>query len=336
VSVEVKNTSTGLSTVMTRPVSVQTGQVTLSGNTFVTVKTTYTYTSNQSMHWFERFAPSLAWGVATIDTSASFQRIWPAGDYTVALRQQRNVSGELRRGRLNITVCTVPGCLLAPLIGAQSPSDDWPLFGGGPVLTWSSAGAARATRFYDLLGAHEGETLFRERAGLLASSGATVTRLDGGRLDWRVRANNPQWRASEFSLSPPPGSSDVVFGLAIDFDLGRDAADDRSGFDSGRGLLYAVDSDGSAVGLMLRAGSANALASVVQYGAKRFAPTQPADLFRAQRRSGRDLLDMRDDVQFLVSAAPVNRPATYIVVLVKAGSLAELTARADVALTSLR
>jgi hypothetical protein len=336
VSIEVKNTSTGLSSITTQPLSVQAGQVTLTGNTFVTVKTSYTYTSNQSMHWFERFAPNLAWGVATINASTSFQRIWPAGDYTVALRQQQNASGELRRGRLNITVCTVPGCLLASMIGAQSSNDDWPLFGGGPVMTWSSAGAARATRFYDLLGGHEGETSFRERAGLLFSSGSTVTRLDGGQLGWRLRANNPQWRASEFSVSPPPGSSGFVFGLAIDFDLGRNAADDWSGFDGSRGVLYAVDSDGSAAGLMLRAGTANALASVVQYGAKRFAPTQPADLFRVQRRSGRDLLGVRDDVQFLVSAAPIDRPATYTVVLLKGGSLAELTATADVALTYLR
>jgi hypothetical protein len=143
----------------------------------------------------------------------------------------------------------------------------------------------------------------------------------------------PDARVFEFAVTPSePGA--YVFGMALDPDIGPNPADDASGYDATRGLVYAHDA-GAAVGFLLRAGRANTAHSVQQYGVARPSPRLPADVWRAQRAGGVFLLTGARDVQLVVSATARNGPAQYTFAVIRAGTLADLQTKADAVIAAL-
>jgi len=337
VSLEVRNTSTGLSSFRTTPVTVQSGQVTLTGDAEITVKTTYTYTSNHYGTWYERFNPGLTWYQGT--TSTAMNRVWAAGVYTVELRQQDTMSSVYRRGRLSISVCIpVSSCGPAVVLEGSAPAaavadTAWSLFGGGPWLSWGSGGGAQALRLYDLLGEHDGGTPFTSATWLADSAGSHLTLPASWTLEWQRRTLDlPD--AQAFDVTIGGGSGPYTFGFALDPDVGPNAADDVSAYDAARGLVTARDG-AQAVGYLLRGPSGNALASIQQYGVGRWAPSTPAAARQAQRQTGTRLLAGPRDVQFVLSAAETTGLATYTLVIVRGRTVPDLQAKADAAIAAL-
>lgn len=316
---------------------VQSGQVMLDGPTFITDKAAQLYTSNTTARWFERYNPAWTWYQATATPQPTFTRIWPAGDYTVELRQDTTVSGVLRRGRLHITVCHDEcGEAAAPAIvaAAGATSDvDWELFGGGPWISWGTASAPRGVRFYDLWGAHDAPgfsaTSWVDDSAAAEAVPGTAWRVDRVRRDLSLAAA----RAIDFTVTAPTTAT-YVFGLAVDPDLGADPADDVGGYDRTRGLTYVTDASG-AVGFLLRTGGDDALVSLQEYGVGRWAPRLATEIWAAQRTRGVNLVRQPRDVQLVLSADARTGSATFTVVLLRAANLAALQALADESLTRL-
>lgn len=338
VILEARNTSTGASGFDTTTVSVQSGQIVLTGQTYITVKTTYTYTSNLHGTWYERFNPSLTW-VQGISND-SMNRVWPAGGYTRELRQDSSTAALLRRGRLSITVCIpVSSCgpalvLEGSALAAVEADAGWSLFGGGPWISWGMGAGAQALRLYDLLGDHATASRFTSPAWLDDSTGALSALPGGWTLGWRRRdLGLADVQAIDFTIAGGP-STPNTFGLALDADIGPNPADDLSGYDPGRGLVTARDG-AQAVGYLLPTSSGNALASIQQYGVDRWAPTTPAAAAKAQRQRGTQLLIGPRDVQFVLSAPEATGPTTYTLVLVRGRNVPDLQAKADAAIAAL-
>ncbi len=308
-----------------RTVNVASGGITISGEQTITSKQAYAYTSSLAGAWYERFAPSTTWYDLITDTTIS--RVWPAGEYTVDLRTQTYESGALSRGRLPITVCTASqscGTFAAPAQSAKEPFES--LFGIGPVVSWGTGSKARAIQYYQLNGLHTGNTSFRTTSWLAATSGSENTQLDGGTIGWTNSTTTDSVRIFDFDATPPFGQ-DWAFGLSIDPDIGTNAADDRSGYDSDLGLLYAFDENG-AVGYMLRENNKNAVYSVTQYGAKRFAPVGQHDVWQTQRQAGTRLMTGPSDIQFILSARSGSGERHYRLIAVRAANVAALRALA--------
>lgn len=318
--------------------------VTLSGRLFITDKANNLYQAklnsgpdSLSGWWFERWNPDLHWYPATAEPRYSMNRIWFAGNYTVELRQQDSTAARVRRGRLSITVCNPCGDLLLAAPGSTpTPDQSWSLFGGGPWLSWGTDWARDVVRFYDLQGMPDAPSRFTENSWLDSPGGSEDVSGAPWGVEWRPRPLSlPDARAFDFSTTSPGGAVPYAFGLALDPDLGRNAADDRAGYDASRGLVYVYDGE-RALGYLLRdASGADALASVQQYGLARRGPVTRQEAWAAQRAPGVRLLPGSSDVQLLLSA-PVRRDAaTWTLVMVRAGDVAGLQARADTALAAL-
>lgn len=340
VTLEAKNTSNGVSTTQSYGFSAAANQVAISGRTFVTDKATnWYYARDPSARlvgwWFERFDTDTQWWPAEASAQDSMGRIWYSGNYTVDIRQQDSSASLLRRGRLHITVCNPRGggggLLLADTATTAAPVAGWALFGGGPWISW---GSGNSLRFYDLLGTHDVANRSTDATWLTDVGGQATATGAGSYLSWRKRnLQNADALAFDFTLAA--ASSPFSFGLALDPDLGANAADDMSGYDPQRGMAYVWDGF-QAVGYLLRDQvGADALRGVTQYGRSRQPPRSHSQISAALRRTGVDLLPGRSDVQLLPTAPAQPGAATWTFVMVRSTSVAELRARADIVLAGL-
>jgi len=339
VTVEALNTTTQASSQHAYPISVGTNQVSLDGRTYVTDKANNLYTSNSWLIWREKFDHDTQWWPATSEPRNRMNRIWYAGVYTVDLRQQDSTPSFLHRGRLHITVCNPPSqCeeptapLRAPAASAPGPAD-WGLFGAGPWLSW---GAGNAVRFYDFLGAHDLPSRFTDIGWLDAPDGHAYETGVGSYLSTRRHdLATDDVRGIDFALDTPDAQATITFALALDPDLGPNAADDQAGYDAVRGMVYVFDGDRT-VGFLLRdARGRNALQAVTQYGLARRSPLSAADAWTATRARRVSLLRGRSDVQLLLAAPAEAGPVLRTFVIVRGASVADVRARADAVLADL-
>lgn len=304
--------------------------LTVTGPSDVWDKTTKTHTSNRPAQWFVRHNPDLDWFVESTQYVSSIQRIWPAGDYTVEVRGEDLRNSGFRRGRQSVTV-TSGAMLSANSIASsnESSSENWGFFGGGPWISSGTAAAPRLLRFYELMGMHDQPSRFVTRDWVTALNGPAMEQANGfGVAYTRSATLSKDALLFDFTVTLPSGGGNFVFGMALDPDIGSSAADDESGYDASRGLVYAMDNS-AAVGYMLLKGGKNAIYSVDQFGTRRFAPRQPNVAWQLQRTAGARLQNGRSDVQFVLSAAPASTATTYTVVLLRGATVAELQVRAD-------
>lgn len=337
VTLQVKNTSTGTSSTQTTPVGVQTGQVTLTGQTFITVKTAYVYRSNHWGQWFERYNPDLRWYPSTAGMQDTLRRIWPAGNYTEELRQDSSTS-VLRRGRLHITVC-IPssGCALAASQAATpstSAGDSSGIFGAGPWISWGTGAGRRVARLYDLWGNHDPASPFATTAWMTVAGGRVQDPTGSWELAWSRRSNNfTGVQLFDFMLVPREASP-FAFGFALDPDLGADPADDAAGYAGDLGLIFVTDGDG-ALGILLLDGSGNAITTIEQYGVGHPAPHTTVEAWNSLHDAVGTMLPGPRDVQLLARAAPPTGPTTYTLAILRGTSLADLRAKANAVITAL-
>jgi hypothetical protein len=340
------NTTTHATSRDTVHFTVYNHQLNFDGESYVTRKGNYLYVAwaDDTTHhgyWFERYADGPQWYPATATKQDSLYRTWPAGAYTVDLRQHLN-TGVLHRRRLVVDVCTVPGCS-APLAppAALSPGTaaaaDWGLFGAGPWLGWGAADLRQTVRFYDLWGMPDRATAFADVAWVAHDGGQIRDPETGWQLDWILHdLGLPDVRAFDLVVSGRRGRS-YVFSMAVDPDLGPEAADDVARYDVDLGLVLVADGE-AAVGLLLldADGGDNALVSVREYGVGRWAPTVPATAWAAQRETGIQLRGTPADVQLLLSAAPADGGGRWTFVVLRGSTPTAVRARAEEVYRALR
>lgn len=317
-----------------KPFSVSSSAVSMSGPTYVTDKQLKTYTSSVTSDWYERYLSegSTAWYL-TLNSASTYNRIWPAGEYTRRLRAEKSSPSPLGRRFLDVEVCheSISGCgvqfAVLPGSGAGATATlerDWHLFGMGP---WINTGE-EVTRFYDLTGLHESGSPFADLSWLGEPSGLAEDPAGRFTIEWeRVETKDPDIRTVELAVTPR-GSGSYRFGLAIDPDVGASPADDRSGYDPASGLVYAHDA-ADAVGFVLEGDANRRIAGVDQYGVSDFAPRNEGAALDAGRSNGVRLLQGEDDVQFIVSGDEISGPSTWRLTIVRAASVRELRDRVD-------
>ena len=336
VRLEVRNDALNESAFKDQVVQVFSGQMQPIGNSYITTKATYSYTSSESGNWFERFNPQLLWTRITNTPTSSIDRIWPAGEYTVELRQQDSVSQMLKRGRLSITVCTVSGCDIAasaaPVVASFRSTAEIPggIFGAGPVISSGSSEDANVARMYDLMGLHDRQS-FASREWL-GRPGTHSEPFRLGTVDWNETETGIAGVKQYVFIVRSPTSKSYAFGFAFDPDLGENAADDLGGYDISRGMVYALD-ENEAIGVILHEDRTNAATSIWQYGAGRFSPSDPQRIWTAQRTAGYHPLAGKRDVQFLISAPEAAGSKVFNVIVVRGNNLEELNNRADLFLS---
>lgn len=311
---------------------------TMSGPAYVTNKTLKTYTAAASSSWWERYDPPDTWPWYQILSSGTvYNRIWPAGEYVRGLRAQRLSGVGLARARIDVVVCheSIPGCDDPPpaefVAGADFASmasvaaqDDWGLFGAGP---WIST-ADEVARFYDLTGLHEPDSPFANLSWLEKTSGSATS--SDGRLDvdWRlVETDAPDVKIVEFTVRSV-GGGPYSFGMALDPDLGRSPADDRSGYEASHGLVFAADGE-NAVGFVLESLEGAGARAIDQYGTKRFAPRAPGEARAVGDAPGVRLESGEDDVQFIISGGERTGASSWRLLIVRGSSLRKLKANLD-------
>lgn len=336
VTLEVKNTTTGASSFQTTPVSVQTGQVSLTGQTYITVKTAYVYRSNHSGFWLERYNPDLHWYPGTSWMQDTLRRVWAGGNYTVELRQDTSTTA-LRRGRLSITVCIpASGCLLAAegAATAASPPDTSGIFGAGPWIGSETGTNRRVVRLYDLQGAHDLATPFTTTDWLERAGGRVADPEGAWSIEWTKRPSDvPGARVYDFTLTPTQASS-VTFAMALDPDLGANPADDVAGYAADIGLLYVTDG-AAAVGFLLQEAAGNAINAVAQYGVGRPGPGTATQAWDAVHGNQIALVGGPRDVQLLGTTTPRQTRATYSFAILRGTSLTDLLTKAKGVLLAL-
>jgi len=336
------NTTTGDSTKRdTLSFTVSSGQIVLSGPTFITDKQQKKYVATlggqrYAGQWFERYDDGPQWYAATAYEQDSLLRIWPWGEYTVDLREHK-YTGVLRRGRLFIEVCS-PDCNDPAPPAALSPTEDaggWGLFGAGPWIGWGSPDLGRTLRLYDLWGMHDRQSPFTDVGWFTGLGGTLADPETGWEVAWTPRELGlSDVRALDLTLTNTRSRS-YVFSMAVDPDLGTRGGDDVASYDPQRDLVLVADGDGS-LGLMLRRGSGNALAAVEEYGVGRWAPTISADAWAAQRSAGVHLRGIPGDVQLVLSTAETSGTTTWTIVVIRGTSAEAVRERADVVRRALR
>ena len=144
VTLEAHSTTSGLSGTTPYAFTVASDRLLMTGRTFVTDKAHNPYrgykNDTQPAHryrawWFERYEDNPRWWEASGPyPQDSIVRIWPAGEYTVDLREDSSTAGRLNRSRLHVRVCNPPSpsceLLAAPLrapVAAPSALEDWGL-----------------------------------------------------------------------------------------------------------------------------------------------------------------------------------------------------------------
>lgn len=311
-------------------------RVTLTGPSYVTDKRLKTYTASVLSAWYERYDPdTLTTWYLTSSPATVYTRIWPAGDYTRALRAEKTTASPLGRGRIDVVVChsSLPGCeqeMVAmagnghPAVLPSSAQDAWGMLGAGPWLASKEA----LVRFYDLTGLHEPGSPFADTGWLEARGGETTDHTGRWRVRWRqVLATDPGVRIVDLEVEPQ-ATGEYRFGFAVDPDLGASPADDRAGFDADRGLAYAYDGT-AALGLLLHGQGRDALHAVEQYGTRNWAPRTELEARAVLETDRVRLLEGTDDVQFVLSGGTAEGTSRWRLVLIRAGSVRELMARAD-------
>jgi hypothetical protein len=311
-------------------------RVTMTGPSYVTDKRLKTYTASVLSAWYERYDPdTLTTWYLTSSPATVYTRIWPAGDYTRALRAEKTTASPLGRGRIDVVVChsSLPGCEqeMVAMAGNGHPAelssaaqDKWGMFGAGPWL----ASEEVLVRFYDLTGLHEPGSPFADTGWLDARGGETTDHTGRWRVRWsQVLATDPGVRIVDLEVEPQ-GSGEYRFGFALDPDLGASPADDRAGFDADRGLAYAYDGM-AALGLLLHGQGRDALRAVEQYGTRNWAPRTELEARAVLKTDRVRLLEGTDDVQFVLSGGTAEGTSRWRLVLIRAGSVRELMARAD-------
>ncbi|MGQ0560583.1 MAG: hypothetical protein ACT443_01765, partial [Gemmatimonadota bacterium] len=197
--------------------------------------------------------------------------------------------------------------------------------GAGPVVSYS-VGKPAVQLYYSLTGNHADGSPFNLPDASLDGAGQLVFGGSGSLVWAQQDVTSPDVNVTEYVLTPP--SARTVFSMAYDLDLGSSAADDQSGYDPARQLVYTYDDDGAA-GVVIRRAGSNAIEAVTQYGAKRFAPSTSDRVWTAQRNAGTHLLTGRDDVQFLISTAGVSVTTAFTVYLLRSADVASLKTLAD-------
>jgi hypothetical protein len=321
-------------------------RVVLTGPGFVSDKLKKTYIPYVNAaptlhvgHWYQRFDDGWQWYSLISTDEDTITRIWPMGDYTVELRQHKLQSGTLHRGRRHIIVCSNPGCEAnAPPALAPAPAQPglaWGLFGAGPWISWGAPAQRNALRLYDLWGMPERETAFSEAPWLDGTGGRITDAATGWDLAWTPRdLRLPDVRAFDFSVAGA-GLRPYTFGMAVDPDLGLNAADDVASYDASRGLILVMDGS-RALGFLLRQGDKDALASAQEYGVGRWAPTTTDYAWAAQRAAGAQLVGTPRDVQLVLSARETVGAGAWQFVVIRGASAASVRARADAVLGALR
>lgn len=345
VLLRVRDTSSGLTSQASKIMAVTNSVITLTGNQYITTKTSHTYASTIVADWYDRWnadPPNWEWlrRTAAGFPTNSLNIIWPAGCYTAELRQQDSTAQLLRRGRKSIVVNNTTGCANLNLASASMSSISMPqdknassVFGAGPVLSWGSANSVKAVRLYDLMGAHESST-FGNREWL-ARDGGAESAISFGEIQWtKVDLGVNDVTAFRFLVTPFDRQA-YVFGFAVDPDLGTDAGDDQTGFDAVRNMTYAVDGEKS-FGIILLNSQMAGPSSIWQYGAARFSPSDYSSIWKAQRAAGRSMLAGRGDAQFVISSPTQMASGSYIVLLIEGTSLADLRAKADAARSAMK
>lgn len=321
-TLKVRNTTTNQSTTQSYPFNVTADSTVLSGPTFILTKSTYKYRSvnRKVFPWLESFDTVRTWWPALTPDSV-LNRVWPAGKYAVELRHEDSASIVLKRGRLHVEVCTTGNCFefasLASVQDNSGPTNNV-LFGIGPVVSWNGGGV----RFYDLFGSHDVVSPLNTPESL-KSAGVETGGLEGAQISWSPLPHaytDVDLAKVDLTLAD---SREATFGMAVDFDLGPDAADDQSGYDSSTGMAYVYDS-GSAAGILLRRNRSNAITSVQQFGIRRLPPTSVAATQVAQRTQSVSLISGRSDVELIVSAPAVQESTSYTVMILRAGMVGEL------------
>ena len=296
----------------------------MAGDTFVNVKWYTTYTSNVSGTWYTRH-PTRSWEYEMFGAGSSFERLWPAGNYEVHVRQEGATPGYLSRGRMRIIVCT--GCpdpdeSEGPQsIASASRIGGLPLgtFGVGPFVVTDE----ELVSLYDLTGMSIPDDSPFSRTDWITSAGERAGEypIPGGRLIWRSHRTSET--TATITLRADGDALRMTTGLAWDPDLG-DPSDDRSAYDETRRMLIAHD-ETEAIGLLLEIDGHAVPIRVQQYGARRLAPIGMNGIVNAIS-SPTTLLPEPDDVQFLVMADGVPAGREQRFKIVRAGSLEELLA----------
>lgn len=331
VSLKTKDLGSGAIDSMGKQIVVSDNRITMTGPDAITRKKVYTYTSSGSPCWFTRFPPDYAWrSLGACRDTITF--IWSAGDYPAVMRSER--ASVHARARTNVEVCTtsqdcgeeeaafglgVPGAVTKALEG-------WGLFGLGPWMSSDFWGQGSLLRLYDLSGLHEPDSPFAHTEWLSQASGTLST--PGWTVAWEDLEDPwPDARLIRFETTGPLDEAHR-FGLAIDPDLGVSAADDRSGYDSVRQLVYATD-PAMVVGFMILSATGDRALSVRQFGAGNPAPLVTKDALNMHKVPGVQLDPGAGDVQFLIWKKPVEGMAEWVVVILRGKSLADVQALAD-------
>jgi hypothetical protein len=180
----------------------------------------------------------------------------------------------------------------------------------------------------------ERETAFSEAQWLDGTGGRITDAATGWELAWTPRdLRLPDVRAFDFSVAGA-GLRPYTFGMAVDPDLGPNAADDVASYDASRGLVLVTDGS-QALGFLLRNGGKDALGSAQEYGVGRWAPTT-AEYAWAAQRAGTQLVGRPRDVQLVVSARETVGTGRWQFVVIRGESAASVRARADAVLGALR
>jgi hypothetical protein len=325
VILQIRNSSTLQTTQESKTINVTSGQMSIAGPTFVMDKQSKSYTvSPVASRWHERTAGSQTWSPG-VGPSSTYQRIWAAGNYSVDLRADSSTSSTLRRAKVTVTVCAA-NCLELRAPASQPTMNEWGLLGAGPVISTGTAAAPNVRQFYELTGAHDVNSPFAQVGWFEQSVGSAVTPLAD--MQWqREPISSSDVRAFSFSVTPRNPLASYVFGFAWDPDLGA-PADDQSGFDAERNLLYAFDGSG-AVGLLLLSNGSPEIVSVEQYGALKSPPSSPQGVFTRQRQQDVNLTTGSSDVQFMLAGKTAAGTRTWRVVFVKGSSVANLKSNVD-------
>jgi hypothetical protein len=341
------NTTSHATSLDTLAFSVVDHRVVLTGPTIIQDKTRKIYRAYRDAaptthrgQWFERYEGSWQWYPATSTLQDTLARIWPMGEYTMELRQHRDSVG-IHRGRLHIEVCSSPGSQCeqnappAGLVAAATEAEgDWGVFGAGPWIGWSAGAARQTLRLYDLWGAHDRDTPF-SAATWIDGPGGTVTDPETGwTVSWARRdVGTADVAAFDFTITGG-GTRAYVLGLAVDADLGLNAADDQASYDADRGLILVADQT-QAVGFLLRRAGDNALSTVQEYGVGRWAPTTSVAAWAAQR-AGTQLVGTPRDVQLVLSAPQTVGSGTWQFVVIRGATPTAVRTTADAVLDRLR